>query len=420
MKIAFVIEYFPPFAAGGSEWSTYYLAKELSKLGQQIVVVTPNYGAKKEEKISSIKILRYPIYLKLKNANKLPGHFTLTNPIWIIWTALNLFLILKKEKPDIIHIHGKYSLPSIFLANLFLKKPLVATVRDYMPICNYGICLMSSDKACNFKDYFFKDLKMYMNIYMTRKDVLSFFKNLLFAIWGRISKNVLKFSLNHMNYVTCLSRKQRNILLKNGVKTPLSYIYTNYIFDKLDKIIGSRNILFVGRLTYGKGIGLFLSAIPRVKTKFKGATFTIIGDGPLARDVLRATNTDKCIKYIPHVNHSKLKKTFRESLLLVVPSIWPDPLPRVAMEAISTGTPVVATNAGGLPEIVKNNMYGYISKKNPTDLANKILLAIKNEQTLRGRITADFDKLKENYGQKPAQKYVQIYKNLQQKSLLSK
>src|SRR3989344_2841211 len=377
MKIAFVIEYFRPMGAGGSGWSTYYLAKDLAANNQEVVVLTPNYGAKKTEFDDGIRILRFPFYLKLKNFNQLPGNFALTNPFWILWTAINLFILLKKENPDVIHVQGKYSVPPAVIANIFFKKPLVATVRDYLVICNYGICLMDSDKVCNLKDYFFRDFKSYLNIYLAKKDFLSIIINFMFAIWGRLSKNYLKFFINKTDYLISLSKKQRTILVKNGITPKIEPIYTNYVFNKatfLKKV--NTDIMYVGRLTYGKGIGLFLGAIPIIKKKVKGVTFTIVGDGIFRKEVEKIAHDDDTVNYIPYIEHQKLQKYFQKSRLTVVPSIWPDPLPRIAMESIASGTPVIATDSGGLPEIVKNGVYGYLSRKNFKDLANKVILGI--------------------------------------------
>ena len=413
MKIVFVIEYFPPFAAGGSEWSTYYLAKDLAASGQEVVVLTPNYGAKKKEYIDGIRVLRSPFYLKLKNFNQLPGNFALTNPFWILWTVINLFLLIKKENPDVIHVQGKYSVPPAVIANLFFKKPLVATVRDYLVICNYGICLMGSDKVCNLKDYFFRDFKSYLNIYLAKKDFLSIIINFMFAIWGRLSKNYLKFFINKTDYLISLSKKQRTILVKNGITPKIEPIYTNYVFNKatfLKKV--NTDIMYVGRLTYGKGIGLFLGAIPIIKKKVKGVTFTIIGDGIFRKEVKKIADADRTVRYEPYIDHQKLQKYFQKSRLTVVPSIWPDPLPRIAMESIARGTPVIATNSGGLPEVVKNGLYGYLAEKNSADLANKIILGIKNEKVLRNNIKRDFKKLSNDFGSKLALRYIEIYKSL--------
>ena len=413
MKIAFVIEYFPPFAAGGSEWSTYYLAKDLAASDQEMVVLTPNYGAKKQEEVDGVRVIRFPFYLKLKNFNQLPGNFALTNPFWILWTVIHLFILFKKENPDVIHVQGKYSVPSAVLANFFFKKPLVATIRDNLVICNYGICLMSSDKACNLKDYFFRDFKSYLNIYFAKKNFLSIVTNLVFAIWGGFSKNYLKFFINQADYVICLSKKQKTIFTKNGITPKIESIYTNYVFNKVDSLGKVRNnIIYAGRLTYGKGIGLFLGAIPIIRKKAKEVTFTIIGDGIFAKEVKKMADADRTVKYEPYIDHQKLLKYFQKSRLTVVPSIWPDPLPRIAMESISRGTPVIATISGGLPEVVKNGLYGYLAEKNSADLANKIILGIKNENVLRNNIRRDFKKLSHDFGSKLALRYIEIYKSL--------
>ena len=62
MKIAMVTEYFWPYDLGGSERSTYYLAREIIKYGHQVIVITPNYGAKGEEVLKDIKIIRIHKY----------------------------------------------------------------------------------------------------------------------------------------------------------------------------------------------------------------------------------------------------------------------------------------------------------------------------------------------------------------------
>lgn len=416
MKIAFVIEYFPPFVSGGSEWSTYYLARDLAQQGHDITIITPNYGAQEKEIKDGTKVVRFPFYIKLAKLNKLPGHFALTNPLWLLWTAVNIFLIVKKEKPDIIHVQGKYSIPPAYLANLFFKKPLIATIRDYMMICNYGICLMGDEQACNLKDFFLKDFINYTKIYIQKKNIVLFGINLIYAVWGRLSKNYIKFFVNKADYLTCLSNKQRSILKKNGIKPKIETIYTNYAFRKVKPYTKSgRNILFAGRLTYGKGIELFLAAVKIIKNQLEDATFTIIGQGALEKTVQVAASSNKSLRYLRFVSHEKLQEHFHKSTVSVVPSIWPDPLPRVAMESIANGTPVVATNSGGLPEIVVDKVYGYVSETNPVDLSRKIIMALKNEKKLRTNIYNDFEKLSNKYGANLAKRHIEIYKTLMEK-----
>lgn len=413
MKVAFVIEYFPPFAAGGSEWSTYYLAKDLARNGTSVVVLTPNYGSKKSEKIENVRVIRFPFYLKLKDVNKLPGNFALTNPLWTVWNTLSLIYFIKKEKPDVIHVQGKYSVPSTVLANLLFRKPLIATIRDYQIICNYGICLTDNKMACNLKNYFFSDFRQYFNIYVKNKNLRSIFLNLIYAIWGRFSKNYLKYFVNKADLIISLSKKQKLILRKNGITPHIESISTNYVFNNITFLKKNKKyIVFVGRLTPGKGIGLFLEAIPIVKKTLKDLKIVIIGLGMYKEKVEALAQIDHNITYIPFVNHQKLQKHLEKGLLVVVPSLWQDPLPRVAMEAISNGTPVIATNSGGLPEIIHNDIYGYICKRTPNDLASKIILGVENEKRLRKNIQNDFNKLSYEFGLKLVLRYIKIYESL--------
>ena len=75
MKIAMATEYFWPYDIGGSEWSTYYLAKELVNKGFEVIVITPNYGTKEVEIFENIKIIRFPFYKKIKDNKQISPYW---------------------------------------------------------------------------------------------------------------------------------------------------------------------------------------------------------------------------------------------------------------------------------------------------------------------------------------------------------
>src|SRR3990167_10257840 len=305
MKIAFVIEYFPPFTAGGSEWSTYYLAKDLALNGQEVVVLTPNYGAKKTEKIDNIRIIRFPFYLKLKDRNKLPGNFAYTNPLWILWASIFYFIYLMKEKPDVIHVHGKYSLIPTRIANLFIRRPLVVTIRDYQLICNYGFCLYRGNKACNIFEYFSHDFTYYLKNYLKFPNPLVIFLNVLYALWGRIARNLMKiFGMNEN--IVVLSQKQKEIFLANGFKKVAS-IGNSFSFPKeLPEVEKQNAILFAGRLTLGKGVGLLIETLPKLLKFFPDYKFYFVGEGPLKDNLIKLNKTNKNIHILGQISHENL------------------------------------------------------------------------------------------------------------------
>ena len=413
MKIAFVIEYFRPMGAGGSGWSTYYLAKDLAANNQEVVVLTPNYGAKKTEFDDGIRILRFPFYLKLKNFNQLPGNFALTNPFWILWTVINLFLLIRKENPDVIHVQGKYSVPPAVIANLFFKKPLVATIRDYQLICNYGFCLYRGNKACNIFEYFSHDFTYYLKNYLKFPNPLIIFLNVLYALWGRIARNLMKIFGMNVNIVV-LSQKQKEIFLANGFKK-VTVIGNSFSFAKvLPKIKKQNALLFAGRLTLGKGVGLLIKTLPKLMKSFPNYKFYFVGDGPLINDLTRLKRANKniYIQILGQINHGSLLKLMSKVKLVLVPSLWPEPFGRVALEAISQGTPVVASNKGGLPEIIKDGRYGLIINPTKENLIKGVKRGLKENKKLQNNIYNDFAIIKRKFQKDISKAYIKLYKNL--------
>jgi glycosyltransferase involved in cell wall biosynthesis len=71
---------------------------------------------------------------------------------------------------------------------------------------------------------------------------------------------------------------------------------------------------------------------------------------------LKNSLNDK-ISFLGFVDSKKLYSLYSNALALIIPSIWPENAPLVALEALSVGTPIIVSNRGGLPEIIsKVNM----------------------------------------------------------------
>lgn len=408
MKIAFVVEYFPPYAQGGSEWSTYYLAQTLSEKGQEVIVITPNYGNEKNQKREGkFKVVYFPFYLKRAGNPHLPGNFALTNPLWLVWSFINIFYYLLKNNVDIVHIHGKYSLPASRLAAAILGKPIILTTRDYQLVCNYGFCLQRGTQACGLKDYLTRDFQYYWQNYVTYKNIFSFTSNLLFAIWGRISRNVLRIFAKGVPIVT-LSSSQRNIYEKNGLKV-LATIGNSITIEKTKPNKKENYILYAGRLTPGKGITLLMDAIPEIVKKHPHLKIIIVGDGFLKSNLLKLKEEFKQVKLTGQIDHYKLMDLIRASRAVIVPSIWPEPFGRVAIESLVNKTPVIVTNRGALPEIV-DPKWGIIINPKAKDLSNAVTKILNRNNQYVDNIKNDYDLITKKYSTEIATKYMSVYR----------
>ena len=109
------------------------------------------------------------------------------------------------------------------------------------------------------------------------------------------------------------------------------------------------HFLFVGRLSEEKGIRTLLAAWPLVRD---GQSLTIIGNGPLNREVEAFARRHPEVTWRGRVPHEDVVVEMGRARALVFPSEWYETFGRVAMEAFARGTPVIGADIGAVAEIV--------------------------------------------------------------------
>jgi glycosyltransferase involved in cell wall biosynthesis len=103
-------------------------------------------------------------------------------------------------------------------------------------------------------------------------------------------------------------------------------------------------VAFLGRLIHDKGADLAIDALP------DGATLLVAGDGPERASLVRRA-ADRRVRFCGHVEGADKLALLAAADALVIPSRI-DGAPTVALEALAAGLPIVATRAGGLPEVL--------------------------------------------------------------------
>lgn len=124
-------------------------------------------------------------------------------------------------------------------------------------------------------------------------------------------------------------------------------------------------IVFAGRLTREKGVLDVISLARRL-----GSTpVTVIGRGPLERDVREAERELANLSYPGEVAGPEVTGRLAVARLAVIPSRWQEPAGLVALEAMAAGTPVVAYARGGLAEYVRDAGAGPVVAPDDAELA---------------------------------------------------
>jgi glycosyltransferase involved in cell wall biosynthesis len=132
--------------------------------------------------------------------------------------------------------------------------------------------------------------------------------------------------------------------------------------------------LFAGRWVPEKGLGLLLEAWSRHPEGALGPLW-IAGGGPLPVPTGRSD-----IIVLGHLDQAGVREAMRDAAVVVVPSVWDEVCPMVAVEALANARPVLATDRGGLPWLVGDA--GWICEPNAAALAEGLLRAHRSAGAL--------------------------------------
>lgn len=149
-------------------------------------------------------------------------------------------------------------------------------------------------------------------------------------------------------------------------------------------------IIYVGRLEKRKGLKYLILALPAVLKEFPKASLVVVGYGPLKNYVMQLAHKIKVldsVQFVGPVSNSKLPGYYTSSTVYVAPTINPEAMGIVLIEAMACGIPVIASDISGYDEIITNGVNGIlVPRRNIAKLAEAIITLISNSN-LRNRIS---------------------------------
>jgi len=318
-------------------------------------------------------------------------HFPLKNKPILVPKFLSKQLILheiNKIKPDLIHANGsswEYGYPAVG----YKKCPVIITV--------HGVSHNESK--------YWKGIK---------------------GAWHRITCcNMETHIFERMKNVVCVSYYVEREVRKCISKT----LYGNYAIhaDVISNPVDSRffnikhnpisnQLLYVGGIEERKGLDILIRSLYIVKKQIPDIKLHIVGE---IRSPVYCANVMKLIsdlnlidnvKFVGKINDEKLMNEYSNASIYISPA-FEESEGITILEAMASGTPVIATRSGGSENIVKDNVDGLLVKKgNAEELAFKILIcgdALKEQLGEAGRMTAR-KYLPENI----ARQYMEVYRRL--------
>jgi glycogen(starch) synthase len=385
MKIGTLTWEYPPRVVGGIARHCEGLAKALVHQGHDVHLFTLDFpGSPSYEEMDGIKVYRAATEL---------GH-----PNFLTWVLLfNHFLGKKMAEVshqvdfDLMHVHDWLAAFSGISFKHYKQKPMVLTVHSTEVGRAQGLHSPDSFSIDGIEWWAtYEADKVIVCSHSMKNEICGHFNLPLDKV------DVIPNAIDASQYRTSVDRG--SVRQRYGVDW------------------GEKMVLCVGRLVPQKGIEYFIRAIPSIASRFPEAKFIIVGEG-WSRDALeaeaRATGHRGKIRFTGFVSDKEVVNLMTSADVLVVPSIY-EPFGIVALEGMATGVPVVASQVGGLAEVIEHDRTGvFVYPRSPDSIAwgiGKVLSDSGYAKWLTGNAK---DKLEKDYSwEAVAKKTVEVYEEL--------
>ena len=198
-----------------------------------------------------------------------------------------------------------------------------------------------------------------------------------------------------------ISEFMRQTLIQGGISPEriTTILHRGELDPALPSAPPNRTLLFLGRLTEEKGVRVLADAWKQVESRRNSGRLIIGGTGPLMEELRHTLSGCTRVQLAGFLGNEAKQEVIRSASALVVPSVWWEPFGLVVCEAYNHGKPVLASASGGLPEIVKDGITGWLhTPGDSAALASQIVEMFDDEEESRRRGEAGRRWLEENAG----------------------
>ena len=296
---------------------------------------------------------------------------------------------IKKEEYDLIHCHGARANFITYLLKKFYKIPVVTTVH--------------SDYKLDFKG--------------------SFYKNLVY-------RNINYISLKHMDYYIGVSESFRDMLIDRGFSSDrIMTVYNGINVKEVESAKINENFLkkygidteketikvgILARLYPVKGVEVFIKAAQKVLAERQDVEFFIAGDGEERKNLLHLIKELDIEDKVYLLGYVRDPYSFINEIDINTNTSYSESFPYVILEGGVFKKPIIASNVGGIKDLVVHGETGLMFEPGDVDsLANHILKLVGNEDLRKTLGNNLYDKKKKLYSsEKMAEKQILIYQQI--------
>jgi glycosyltransferase involved in cell wall biosynthesis len=272
-----------------------------------------------------------------------------------IWSS-EAYTIIKRNidvfEPDVAHFHNTFPLVSFsgYRACRDSGVPVIQTLHNYRLLCSNA--------------QFFRDSGVCedcLGTFATWRGIVnrcyrgSVTKSALMTVMQSVGWSLNSWNTDVTRFIA-LTEFARQKYVQGGIDEGRIDVKPNFLDpDPGPGPGGGEYCLFVGRLTVEKGVETLLQAWDELDEAIQ---LRIVGDGPMAPLVEQVAKTNPNVQWLGVQGLDEVLNLMKHADLLVFPSQWYEGMPRTIIESLAVGTPVLASDIGGLPEMVMPKFNG--------------------------------------------------------------
>jgi glycosyltransferase involved in cell wall biosynthesis len=355
LRVLLVTDAFPP-VCGGSGWSTFELARGLSLAGHHVDILKIDVGfapGLHESKYQGLRVTtlrgRTPDVPVVRNLIK-------NERMWQDATEYLVRTRLRDEPVDILHAQHVMSTVPAIRAGQATDTPVVATVRDYWPVCYWSDLIHDPDSPT---------LCPGCSVRMMTRCVLPRAGGASVAAWSvipymRRNLSTKRRTLAGADAVIAVSSAMAGDLRQRAPELATTPMYTipnavdmtalAEVYERSEPPLDVPYVLYVGKLAINKGVQFLVRAM---RDAAADCPLVVVGDGPrrgALQEEAHAAGVD--LRELGWRDRHEVWRWMRHATALLFPSYGPESLSRVLIEAAALGTPIAAMDTGGTRDIL--------------------------------------------------------------------
>jgi glycosyltransferase involved in cell wall biosynthesis len=346
--------------AGGAEKIVKLTSDALKRRGHEVIVVSTDFKLGDRTPFADVIVPR-----RLSR-----GRGSLRSRFWDRDVYLKLKATINEFTPDVVHLHtiGEFGPAALWATG---KIPTVLTVHGPEPYTRRLLPWMLPGRYYRRSSYRWQDIKPVG---------LAYYLYLLF-----FQRPFYRRGFRFLDMIIAPSAYLAKALDADAGTIPVTQVFNGLVFPPAPPFRRTRNILFVGRLEAVKGVDTLLQAVALAAGQVEGISVTIAGDGE-DRSRLEKMSSDlglnEIVQFRGWLTREEVAACYAEAEIVAIPSVWPETLASVGLEALAAGRPVVASNVGGTPEVVVDGVTGLlVERRDARMFADALINILTNAET---------------------------------------